>query len=264
MNERKQKNHEKGITLIALVITIVVLLILAGITIQALSGENGLLKRATEAKEENVKGVEKEAISIAYTGVLTKNNMEAVTSGTTAQGVTAGDLEEELHKNGHEDATATGAGTITVTFSKSGNSYTVEANTGKIEEVQGNDDSNGNKISKLLSPISSNGSQGIALLENGKVVNLVSDGYTETTWTELQIGEEISGINGVKKSYELDLEYLQVYVIIDNSGQVWKWIGEDGMITAPEKIEGLSEITDLYVTSSFAIAKDSSGNLWSW
>ena len=40
MNERKQKNHEKVITLIALVITVIVLLILAGVAIVALSGEN--------------------------------------------------------------------------------------------------------------------------------------------------------------------------------------------------------------------------------
>ena len=42
----------KGITLIALVITIIVLLILAGVTIAALSGDNGILRRATEAKEQ--------------------------------------------------------------------------------------------------------------------------------------------------------------------------------------------------------------------
>ena len=42
----------KGITLIALVITIIVLLILAGVTIATLSGDNGILTRATEAKEK--------------------------------------------------------------------------------------------------------------------------------------------------------------------------------------------------------------------
>ena len=41
-----------GITLIALVVSIIVLLILAGISISMLSGENGILNRATEAKEE--------------------------------------------------------------------------------------------------------------------------------------------------------------------------------------------------------------------
>ena len=40
----------RGITLIALVITIIVLLILAGVAIAMLSGENGILKKAAEAK----------------------------------------------------------------------------------------------------------------------------------------------------------------------------------------------------------------------
>ena len=48
----KTRKKEKGITLIALVITIVVLLILAGVTIAALSGDNGILTRAKEAKEK--------------------------------------------------------------------------------------------------------------------------------------------------------------------------------------------------------------------
>ena len=41
-----------GITLIALVITVIVLLILAGVTILAISGENGIIQRAVEAREE--------------------------------------------------------------------------------------------------------------------------------------------------------------------------------------------------------------------
>ena len=44
------KGKDEGITLIALVITIIVLLILAGVTIQTLTGDNGLLKKAEEAK----------------------------------------------------------------------------------------------------------------------------------------------------------------------------------------------------------------------
>ena len=46
----KRLNTSKGITLIALVITIIVLLILAGVAISMLSGENGILKKAAEAK----------------------------------------------------------------------------------------------------------------------------------------------------------------------------------------------------------------------
>ena len=54
-NKRKSVLREfnsKGITLIALVVTIIVLLILAGISIMMLIGENSILQRASEAKEQ--------------------------------------------------------------------------------------------------------------------------------------------------------------------------------------------------------------------
>ena len=63
--------RNNGITLIALVITIIVLLILAGVAIAMLSGENGILKKAAEAKtkteqaqlDEQVKLAQMEAVS---------------------------------------------------------------------------------------------------------------------------------------------------------------------------------------------------------
>ena len=54
-----------GITLIALVITIIVLLILAGVTIAALSGDNGILKNAAKAKEETEKAARQEEMDLA-------------------------------------------------------------------------------------------------------------------------------------------------------------------------------------------------------
>lgn len=57
-----RKNN--GITLIALVVSIIVLLILAGISISMLSSENGILNRATEAKRTYQISSEKEAISL--------------------------------------------------------------------------------------------------------------------------------------------------------------------------------------------------------
>ncbi|MCI9413128.1 MAG: hypothetical protein HFJ31_01215 [Clostridia bacterium] len=51
MTKKKYKNNN-GITLVALVVTIVVLLILAGITIVYVFGENGIFKLAQEAKDE--------------------------------------------------------------------------------------------------------------------------------------------------------------------------------------------------------------------
>ena len=46
--------EQKGITLVALVITIIILLILAGISIATLSGDNGLFNRAKQAKNNTI------------------------------------------------------------------------------------------------------------------------------------------------------------------------------------------------------------------
>lgn len=47
----------KGITLIALVITIIVLIILAGVSIAAITGQNGLFQQASNAKTNTIKGM---------------------------------------------------------------------------------------------------------------------------------------------------------------------------------------------------------------
>lgn len=46
MNFKEKFKRNKGITLIVLVVTIIVLLILAGISINMLTGQNGILNRA--------------------------------------------------------------------------------------------------------------------------------------------------------------------------------------------------------------------------
>lgn len=57
--------EEKGITLMALVVTIIVLLILAGISISMLTGDNGIIQKALEAKEltESKQKEEEEALA---------------------------------------------------------------------------------------------------------------------------------------------------------------------------------------------------------
>lgn len=57
--------NNKGITLIALVITIIVLLILAGVAIAMLSGENGILTRASDSKIVNEIGALKDEVNMA-------------------------------------------------------------------------------------------------------------------------------------------------------------------------------------------------------
>ena len=68
-----KKNKSNGITLIALVVTIIVLLILAGISIQMLTGDNGILQRAGEAKEAQEKGKIEELLKLATLGGYDNN-----------------------------------------------------------------------------------------------------------------------------------------------------------------------------------------------
>lgn len=60
MNVKKLRQANKGITLIALVVTIVVLLILSGVTISMLLGEDGIIKTAQEAANKTQEAVENE------------------------------------------------------------------------------------------------------------------------------------------------------------------------------------------------------------
>ena len=64
----KREKNNKGITLIALVITIIVLLILAGVSIATLTGPNGLLTRANDAKTETGKAGAKEKVQVEVAG----------------------------------------------------------------------------------------------------------------------------------------------------------------------------------------------------
>ena len=93
------KNKQKGITLIALVITIIVLLILAGVSIAMLSGENGILGQANNSKIEQSHGAVKEGISLAYNEwqILRKtsdNTKISSTDITTIQGIEVNQLAE--------------------------------------------------------------------------------------------------------------------------------------------------------------------------
>ena len=73
---KENQKQTKGITLIALVITIIVLLILAGVSIAMLTGQNGILMQAQNAKKETEisEVIEKAKIDIA--GVQAENNGE--------------------------------------------------------------------------------------------------------------------------------------------------------------------------------------------
>lgn len=71
----------KGITLIALVITIIVLLILAAVSIAMLTGENSILKRASQSSAENRIGAANDAVSLFVTDKIAEFYEEAYANG---------------------------------------------------------------------------------------------------------------------------------------------------------------------------------------
>ena len=113
----KQKN--KGITLIALVVTIIVLLILAGISIMMLTGQNGILNRAGQAKEDTGNAQIDEMVKMSV--------MEALTNGNGR--ITEDLLREALDKNlGAGNYTLTGNETDGWTIVANGKTYKVDSN----------------------------------------------------------------------------------------------------------------------------------------
>lgn len=86
------KYNKKGITLISLVVTIVVLLILSGISISILTGNNGLLNQASSSKKETeISGI-KEKIA------LTLQSLEIQHLGNSKE-IAAEELQKELGNN---------------------------------------------------------------------------------------------------------------------------------------------------------------------
>ena len=67
----------KGITLIALVVTIIILLILAGVSIAMLTGNNGILTQGKKAKEEQAHAAVKEGIMLLYNEYRTKQEVNS-------------------------------------------------------------------------------------------------------------------------------------------------------------------------------------------
>ena len=76
----KKRKKEKGITLIALVVTIVVLIILAGVSISMLTGENGIITQAQDAKIATEKSSLREQLQLAAIAETDRDSLEVFKS----------------------------------------------------------------------------------------------------------------------------------------------------------------------------------------
>ena len=123
--------NNKGITLIALVITIIVLLILAGVSIAMLTGENGILNQATDARDDTEAAEIREKVELAVQAAYAAQ-LAADPASTAELAATAVATQYNTDNSASISFTGTGPWTATidgytVTLTRSGKTFTVTA-----------------------------------------------------------------------------------------------------------------------------------------
>lgn len=122
---------QKGITLIALVITIIVLLILAGITIAMLTGENGILTKAKTADTDTKNAEAAERINMELqafkTDILANGSIQAETA-----------RKAETNLNLEKNSITTNDNPVTISYEgKTGSIYTADKTDGDVTHKAG-------------------------------------------------------------------------------------------------------------------------------
>ena len=109
------KKTEKGITLVALVVTIVVLLILAGVSINTVLGDDGIIQKAKEKAEATKQASAEEEMNRLVLEYQLAKNDETLESF----------LQEKVTEGRIDGVTDNGDGTITITKKVEGKDYTI-------------------------------------------------------------------------------------------------------------------------------------------
>ena len=122
---KKVAKKKSGITLMALVVTIIILLILVGISMGMLSGDNSIIKQAGNAKTQTDIAQEKEILEQATVVAMGKSKYGNIEKQY---------LDPELNKYPEIDGTDDSEDGIEVTF-KSGRVYKVNAADGDVSEI---------------------------------------------------------------------------------------------------------------------------------
>ena len=123
------KKTTSGITLLALVITIIVLLIIAGISISTLTGDNSIIKKSIESKTQTEIAEEKELLNKSVIKCIGKNkNNNLIKDELTEQ------LDSDLGEN-YTKVTDSTNNTLNVKFMKSGREYKVDSD-GNVYEIE--------------------------------------------------------------------------------------------------------------------------------
>ncbi len=158
-------NRNRGITLIALVITIIILLILAGISIRMLSGDNSIINQAGNAKTQTDIAHEKEILEQATIIAMGKSKYGNVEKQY---------LDPELNKYLEVNSTEEMEDSILVTF-KSNRIYVVDVDGNIIEPTDRNEINIGDYINYTPSVAST------TVYDKSKLTNIYTGSYSNTS-----------------------------------------------------------------------------------
>ncbi len=289
----------KGITLIALVVTIIILLILAGVSIAMLTGNNGVLTQGKRAKEETEIAEEKEAISLAMNALKIQKQVGAKESGrkvalnnepkeevldaqckdviklsatsTNSIVITPEELKEEMDKGNPKPESV-----------KQGDDDGLEVTFGADRKNRAYDVTQAGVITKKAQLTPEEAAKIVDIVTNidGVTYVLTAGGKVKATtvtpgniFGTLKTTDEVITKNGVKKKCE--------DWFIDKKGKVYTWgsnsygqLGNGSETTTytsvPICISEVEDsplkgknIVDIYGSSTM-IARDSDGKLYSW
>ena len=135
------KKRQKGITLISLVVTIVVLLILAGITISTVFSDNGIIKKAQEARNKTLEAVAQEHKDLNQL----YNDLEAALNSIPEEPVIPKPPEGAVQIS--EPSWSNGTASVTITTSETG--FTLQYQIGGVDESKWTNITSGKSISGL-------------------------------------------------------------------------------------------------------------------
>ena len=274
--KRKTGRKNKGITLIALIVTIIVLLILAGVTISTLTGNNGIITKANDAKfKTNLSALEEE-IEIYRVGEQLNNktgiDQYPVIKEETLENVDKSTINDELKRKMVKWATTAGKDEIatldTIDYSKfykidkekiqsannfKGDLYLIALeNEYKVISIEGEEYSK-NKIYVLI-PLNDIAEPEYIAIGNN-TYKLYGDGTVkvvgELTANSGMTGEEEESLTGI---HELDIEKIA-------EGTEMKI---DKNVETNDEIAKGYGVKKIYLSCGTAYVIDAEDNLWAW
>ena len=223
----------KGITLIALVITIIVLLILAGVTITMLTGENGILNQATNAKNATDKSEFEEQVSLAV--------MAAKTNKTGS--INTSDLETELNKISGAEITKSANNELPWTVKKGSYEVTITAEGTITTNTTGKDDSKKDEDTRtVIEQAKAAKPEGSTIDSNtNETTGIVMIDSNQNEWVWVEVPSTVFTSATSSTDYDKIKADLIAYASDYRSSWTDEWYAMDGSTLVTASTEGLTE-----------------------